>query len=177
MEVYNTPLDNPAYQRFAGMNRQQAAVQAPEQVQYAPPSPQEDTVQFDQKPKEKTGPIRKFKNFMAGIQKAWATVTGYTKATFKGIFDGALVASTVLAGTAGYNFIKRHVNKVSSNKEVKDKAIQQIKDKAKLIPKSIKYGAVALGGVTLIYDLFKASLDINEKKANIDHRWKANPHG
>lgn len=111
-----------------------------------------DTVEISTKKEEKKtkrGPIKALKNTIANIKKYFASVKAYTKGFFKGIFKGGIAASVAYTGISIFNKIKKK-------------------------PENSKLGFI-VGGVimagSLIASIWNASLDLSEKKSEIDHRW------
>ena len=96
---------------------------------------------------EKKGPIKSIKDFVRAVKKFGITVSEYTKGTFKGVFQGAIVGSVIYASGSAY----KHFKKAS---KLPVKALSVV-------------GAVG----TLFANYWKTSLNANEKKADIDHRW------
>ncbi len=99
--------------------------------------------------KKRRGPIKTLKSAIANVKKFFASVGTYTKGVLKGIKNGIISGSVVYTGVTIYNKIKKK-------------------------PANSKLGFI-LGGVTiagsLIASIWNASLDLNEKKSDIDHRW------
>lgn len=111
-----------------------------------------DTVEISTKKEEKKtkrGPIKTLKNIIANIKKSLASIKAYTKGFFKGIFKGGIAASVAYTGISIFNRIKKQ-------------------------PENSKLGLI-VGGVimagSLIASIWNASLDLSEKKSEIDHRW------
>lgn len=113
--------------------------------------------------KKKRSFIQGFKNMIAGIKKFGVATAEYTVATAKGLAYGAIGAIGVLGADALYNGIKA----VKSPQVVENGA----KAAMKLLSTKGKIAAGVVGLATLGYHWFKASLDVSEKGAAIDHRW------
>lgn len=121
---------------------------------YNPASIPASEIQLD---KKSTGPIQGTKNIIAGLQKAWVTVSEYTKGTVSGAVGGAALGLATFGAFWGRNLVKAGI---------------KIKNITPSKPK--KAGLVVSSGValaTLGYNLFKASLNVSERKAAIDHRY------
>lgn len=114
------------------------------------------------KPKEKKSFIRGFKDCVASIKKFFVGVGEYTKGTVKGIVYGGIGAAAVLGADAIMGASK--IIKTAKAGETLNKA-------AKVLSLKGKVAAGAVGLAVLGYQLFKASLNATEKKADVDHRW------
>ncbi len=99
--------------------------------------------------KKRRGPIKTLKSAIANVKKFFASVGTYTKGVLKGIKNGIISGSVVYTGVTIYNKIKK--------KDANSKL-------------GFILGGVAIAG-SLIASIWNASLDLNEKKSNIDHRW------
>ena len=114
------------------------------------------------KPKEKKSFIRRFKDGFAGIKKFFIGVGEYTKGTVKGLFYGGIAAGTVIGADAIRGAAR--IIKDAKAGEAAGKAIKVLSTKGKV-------AAGIVGLAVLGYQLFKASLNATEKKADVDHRW------
>ena len=103
-----------------------------------------------EEPKKKTSLWQKTKNFITGVKKAFITAGEYIVGTVKGVFYGALGA----AGVLGVDAVRNAVKKAPAGFSTKGKVI-----------------AGVVGFATLGYQLFKANLNANQKKAEVEHRW------
>lgn len=117
-------------------------------------------VQPEQKP-EKKGIIRRFKDFVGGVKKFFIGVGEYTKGTVKGLFYGAIGAAGVLAADALRN----------GAKAIKSVRAQEAVESFKYLSTPGKIVAGAVGLAVLGYQLFKSSLNVSERKSDVDHRW------
>ena len=106
-----------------------------------------DKVDLSSKSKEKKGPVRAVKDFIASFKKFFSTTGEYVKGTAKGLVTGAALGSVVY--TAG-----SIVNKVKNKS-----------GKAHII-----LAGVAAAG-SLAVNLWNASLNASEKASNIEHRY------
>ena len=97
------------------------------------------------------GPIRAIKDFVRAAKKLGITLSEYTKGTFKGVIEGAVVGASVYTAGSLYKGIKNLAKKPSK------------------MP--VKALAIASGIATLAANYWKTSLNTNEKKADVDHRW------
>ncbi len=116
-------------------------------------SPAKDTV--TQEKTEKKGPVRSLKDFIRAVKKFGINISEYTKGTFKGIAEGLLVGAGIFTAGSIYKGIKQLVKKPSK------------------MP--VKALAVAGGLLTLAANYWKTSLNANEKKADVDHRYTTTP--
>lgn len=105
----------------------------------------ETSVAQAQKPKGLKGIIVGFKNFFVGVGE-------YTKGTLGGIAKGIAAGSIVYTGGSIINHFKAKAGEGA--KKVPNKAL-----------------AVLVGGVSLAINLWKASLNVNEKRSENYHRW------
>ncbi len=103
-------------------------------------------------PKQKKGPIKSIKAFIANIKKSLATFNEYTKGFFKGIKNGAIVGSLIYTAGSIINHLKSKAAKGGKNLPNKTLAI---------------VAAVAAMGL----NLWNASLNASEKRSDVDHRW------
>ncbi len=115
------------------------------------PAPKNEVIKADtlEHKHEKKSPVSKVSSFIGNIKKTFASLGEYTKGFFKGIGGGALAGSIVYTVTSAMKAIK----KKPSNK-----------------------GGVVLAMTTAVgtfaYNMYKAYLNANEAKANIDHRYR-----
>lgn len=125
-----------------------------------------DTVEVSEEakkePKEKKSFIRSFKDGFASIKKFFIGVGEYTKGAVKGLFYGGIAAGAIVGADA----IKGAARIIKDAKagEVAGKAVKVLSTKGKV-------AAGVVGLAVLGYQLFKASLNATEKKADVDHRW------
>lgn len=133
-----------------------------------PTQPQEQDEVVIQEPKKKKSLIRKFKDGYASFKKGLITAGEYTKGTVKGLFYGGVVAG----GVVGVDAIMGASKIIKSAKagELADKAVKVLSTKGKVL-------AGVVGLAVLGYNLFQASLNASEKKADIDHRWGSGHNG
>ncbi len=143
----------------------------------------------EEKKKNKLGPIKRFKRFIGNVKKLGVTIGEYTKGFFKGAFKGG-----VIGGAVGGGIYALGKSKLLNNPEtlVNTPVIGKLFRGAKFvsdpsvitnaIPTKIlknKATAIAVGGTilaaTLIRALWKASLNANEKKALIEHKYESTP--
>lgn len=130
------------------------------------PQAQDEVV--TQEPKKKKGFIRKFKDGVSSIKKFFVGVGEYAKGTVKGLFFGGIAAGSVIGVDAIRGASK--IIKGAKAGELADKAVKVLSTKGKV-------AAGAVGLAVLGYNLFKASLNASEKKANVDHRWGSGHNG
>lgn len=96
------------------------------------------------------------KGFIARVKSGFATLGEYTKGFIRGITSGVVAGSVVY--TAG-----------SIINSIKTKAAEKAGTTAKRLPN--KALAVAIGVASLAINLWKSSLNANEKRSDIYHRW------
>lgn len=104
--------------------------------------------------KEKKGPIRAIKDFIGSMKKFGNTISGYTKGTIKGAFQGFLVGSGIYT-----------VSKIVSS--------FNLKAGKKALP--AKALGIISAGLTLIATYWNTSLNVNQQNADVDHRWQRTP--
>lgn len=119
-----------------------------------------DSVELSASKKEKKGPIKTIKGFIANVKKFFATTGAYAKGTAKGIMTGAVAGSVVYTGGAIINGIKT---------KAAQKAGEEAMQKVSKVPNKLLAGAVAL--IALGANIWNASLNATEANSNIDHRW------
>ena len=112
----------------------------------------------EEKPKRR-GPIKVIKDFIRSIKKFNVSFAEYTKATFKGIGEGVIAGCAVYGGSKLFNVIKKGL----------------AKDAEKVMKLPAKPLAIVAGVGVLLANFWKASLDANQKKADVDHRWTTTP--
>jgi len=116
-----------------------------------PVQPQPEPLPAQEPPKKKRSFFQKIRDFYASIKKGVINTTEYGKGTFKGLVSGAVGVMAVLGVDSMINLVKKAPNHIST--------------KGKII-------AGVVGAVCMGVNLFKAYLNANEKKAQIDHRWQ-----
>lgn len=123
--------------------------------------------------KQKRSFIQKFKNGVAAIKKFFIGVGEYTKGTVKGLFYGGIAAGGVLGIDAirGASKIIKSVKAGDLAKPIAEAAPEAAKKAAKVLSTKDKVVAGLVGAAVFGYQLFKASLNSTEKKADVDHRW------
>jgi len=143
-----------------------APVVPPQEVQTAPavPATSVDSVEITKaEGKPKKGLVTRFKDFIRTIKKFNATLGGYTKATFVGAKDAVIAGSTLYAGFKVIDFFK--------TKAAQKAGKEAIKSMKKLPVVAGVIGAIAAIGISF----WKASLDVNKDRAEIDHSWTKTP--
>ena len=141
----------------------------------------------EEKKKNKLGPIKRLKRFIGNVKKGVVTAGEYTKGFFKGTLQGGIAGGVlggaiyatgkvlkdpaVLVQTPVVGKLFRNL-KIVSNPEILDKSIL-----AKVLKS--KTTAIAAGGVALaiglISALWKASINANEKRDLIEHKYESTP--
>ncbi len=123
-------------------------------------------------PKEKkVSLVQRFKNCVAGMKKFFISSWEYTKGTAKGLFYGAVAAAGVLGADAVIGLAKNYNQMTNVVENVAPEAMGTAKKTAKLLSKKGKFFAGLAAVATFGYQLFKASLNVSEKSAAVDHRW------
>ena len=102
------------------------------------------------------------KNIIVSVKKAFINVKEYISGAAEGIAFGAVAAGVTYGLIAVKNTVKAGLNLF--NKDVKKHILPQ---------KWGKVASVAVGLAVLGYSLFKSKLNVNEKTADVDHRWNA----
>lgn len=127
-----------------------------------PVTAEKDKVQLsaEYQKKAKFEPVQKLKNIIASVKKTYVSFTGYTKALTGGIVKGGIIGSVVFGVLKAIDFARSHG-----------------KENVKKLPNALIISAAVVAGLVKIgTTLFKSSLNINEIKANIDHRYHKNLH-
>lgn len=101
--------------------------------------------------KEKTSLWQKFKNGYTSFKKYMITSAEYSKGALKGLVYGGVTALTVVGADALRGIAKK------SNSELSTKG---------------KVVAGIAGVAVFALNMFKANLNANSRKAEIDHRWQ-----
>ena len=153
-----------------------------------------DTVIISAKtPEKKKGIVQSFKENVAGFLKARAGIAEYTKGIAGGIYDGAVIGSVLYTGgelaksvkntrlnslvTGTGNLLYKGLKKAGSWVDIPvvtpaAKALLKGAIKFfKAVPAHNKAIAAGAAALALGYNLFNASLNASERKADIDHRW------
>lgn len=141
----------------------------------------------EEKKKNKLGPIKRFKRFIGNVKKAVVTAGEYTKGFFKGILTGGIAGGAVGGSIFALGKVAKDpaslINVPVAGKLLRDTKLVVNADKiAASLPAKIlanKKTAIIAGGVVLaiglISSLWKASLNANEKRALIEHRYENTP--
>lgn len=135
-----------------------------------------DTAQFSNTQKtERKGFVKSVNEGIGNFKKFMASAETYSIAGFKGLFKGAVAGSLSFAGLMLVNQARKvpyMIQKKGKNvaKEIIENADINIAKLAKN-NKIIGVGAAVLGLATFVGTLWKANLDLNEKKSAIDHRF------
>ncbi len=106
--------------------------------------------------KEKKGPIKTVKSFIASIKKFFASAGAYINGTFKGITSGAVAGSVIYTLGSIINGIKA-------------KSAAKTGADFKKLPN--KAAAIAAAAIALAANIWNASLNATEKQSEIEHRW------
>lgn len=116
------------------------------------------------KKKNKLSFFEKCKRFVGSMKKAGVTIVDYTKGTILGAVKGAAV------GGIGFGACKI-VSKVLENKEFATKG-KNFLAKIGKSPRTAKVVGAGMAIIGLGTQLWKTSLEVNEKKALIDHKYE-----
>ncbi len=100
-----------------------------------------------QEHKEKKGPIKTIKTFIANVQKCAVSTTEYAKGLSKGVFTGGIAASLIYTG---------------------GQVVKHFKPNSKIPSKPL--AIVAAAGAVLV-NLWTASLNATQRRSDVDHRW------
>lgn len=135
-----------------------------------------DTVQISKPEKEeRKGLVKSINEGIGNFKKFMASAETYSIAGFKGFFKGAVAGSLAFAGGMLINEARKIPSKFSMmGKNVSEEVINQANTKIAKLAKNNKFigvGAAVLGVATFVGTLWKANLDLNEKKSAIDHRF------
>lgn len=165
MKIQQAVTTKPVEQASTDVKSIPVATQAIEKS--IPAVPQVDTLEVTTQPKEKKGPVKAVKGFIANVKKFFATTGAYIAGTFKGITSGAIAGSVVFTGATLVNTVKQKkydkLVKIATEKQTDlPKKLKKLPAK----PLAILAGAVALGA-----GLWNASLNATEKQSEIEHRW------
>lgn len=137
----------------------------PPQTQPAVPATTVDSVEITKtKDKPKKGIITKFKDFIRTIKKFNTTVSGYTKATFEGAKDAVITGSALFTIGSVVNHFKTKAATKAGEEALKN--LRKIPSKTLGI-----IGAIVAVGISF----WKASLEVNKNRAEIDHSWTKTP--
>lgn len=107
-----------------------------------------DTLETEDK-KQNKGVVSSVSRGIGGIKKFFASAGEYTKGVFAGIAGGAVAGSLVYTASA---------------------ALKALKKKPQTKGSAILAGLVAAG--TFAFNMYKAYLNSNDAKAQIDHRFR-----
>lgn len=152
-----------------------------------------DRIEFSKKEEEtkKKGFLEKTANFVGSVKKAFVTVAEYAKGTIKGIGSFAtagtatvgtiygthkLVQGAKIAKEAGKNKLTTGVANLF--KGISKNLNPETLKKTLKTPKGIGtvLAGVVIGGLTFTYQIYKAKLAANEKRADLDHKYFNEPH-
>ena len=138
-------------------------------------APAQDSVQISKPKAERKGLVKSINEGIGNFKKFLASAETYTVAVFKGLFKGAILGSLTYAGGMLINGVRKFVYNHRANSAKVTEAIKtQATEKLAKLGKSNKLvaaGAAVLGVVTFVGTLWKANLDLNEKKSDIEHRF------
>ncbi len=118
--------------------------------------------------KQKKGPIKSIKGFIANIKKIGISASEYTKGGAKGIAAGAVAGSIVYTAGSIFNGIKK-----SGFEKAQTAAKKAGEEFAKTKPAKVPAAILAAGAaaIALGVNIWNASLNATERKSNVDHRW------
>lgn len=140
---------------------------------------------------EKKGPMERFSNFVGSAKKRFARIIEYTKGGFKGAFS---FVKGILIGTASIFAIHKTVQGIKMAKNTNTSkfktVVHNITDgiSRNVQPENLKntlksskgifalLGGVTIGALAFLYQIYKAKLMVNQKTADLDHKYYENPH-
>ena len=168
MKIQPGVTSQPATTATTAANNTDSIPVATQSVTTSNPATQSaDTVEISTQTKEKKGPVKAVKGFIANVKKFFVTTGAYIGGTFKGITSGAVAGSVVFTGATITNALKqKKFNKLAEAAAAKSE--QFTKKLHKLPAKSL---AIVAGVLALGANLWTASLNATEKQSEIDHRW------
>jgi hypothetical protein len=166
--------------------------------------PQEVAAQsVDKSKKPKKGIIQSSKDVIRTVKKFFVSIGDYGKGTAKGILEGGFFGGLTFGALKLINAVKKFrfdrqlKNAAKKGAEVlaaatKNEAVREaVQTTAKAAGKAVKEGAEAVakkvhylpaktlgiivGVAILLGNLWKASLNANDKKADVDHRYTQTP--
>ena len=115
---------------------------------------------------KKTGKVQGFKNFVAAVKKTWITVSEYTKGVVGGLLKGGILGGITYGAIKTGKAIK--AAKIADGR-ILDKINTGLKNSTpKLLGKTVSIGVVV---ATLAHSIYKKSLVVSERKADIDHKY------
>ncbi len=128
---------------------------APPSVSAALPTESDsDKFQASSKDEGKKGPVQVVKDFVRAVKKFNITLSEYAKGTLKGIGQAALAGSAVFTVGSAINFAKKGKIAAKTAKRFHSGAL-----------------AIATAVVTMGANYWKTSLEANNKKADVDHKY------
>ena len=151
--------------------------QEPDKVEITSNSSVEKPVEKKEEPvvrpkKKRRGIVQTFKNCIAGAKKFGVGLAEYTVATAKGLVYGTVAALSVLSVDSIIGMVKLAKDAKKSTPNVAEGKAPSISEKILKLPtKKGKIGAAVAGLAVLGYNWFRASLNVSERCAAIDHRW------
>ena len=156
------------YKKMVNANKTQTTVA--EAIATSQVAPANDNVQLSSTAKpERKGLVKTVNQAISNFKKFFASAEAYTVAGVKGVGKSVIAGSLFLAGGLLVNEARKLPAIIA--KKGKDVAQEKIAKLAKN-NKFIAVGAALCGIATFATTLWKASLDLNEKKSGIEHRYE-----
>ena len=140
-------------------------------------APANDTVQVSSTAKpERKGLVKTVNQAISNFKKFFASAEAYTVAGAKGVGKGVIAGSLFLAGGLLVNEARKLPAIIAKKgRDVAQEVIANSDAKIAKLAKNNKFigvGAALCGIATFATTLWKASLDLNEKKSDIEHRYE-----
>lgn len=152
-----------------------------------------DKVEFSCKEEKtkKKGFLEKTANFVGSVKKAFVTIFEYAKGGIKGVGSfaaaGATTVGTIysthklaqgakIAKQTGKNKLTTSIGNLFKgiSKNLKPKNLRKTLKTPKGIGTALM--GIAIGGIAFTYQIYKAKLSANEKRAELDHKYFNEPH-
>ena len=141
---------------------------------------QEETDKLEKTEKqEKTGFIQKFKNGVASVRKFFISTNTYVGAAFSGALKGGLIGMLIYAFFAMSQKADKAIDtaKTAISKATDSSFIETLDDQLAKVAKGAKPGfakkaaSIAAGLAVFGFSLYRASLNVSDKKSDVDHRY------
>lgn len=121
-----------------------------------------------EQPKKKRGLVGSVNHFISGCKKLGAGISEFAKGTFKGIGAGAAVGGSIYGVAAAVNGVKNFMGGHAAKKAGEEFV-------AKKLSKAFPALAILAGVATLGINIWKAKLNYNERRSDLEHRYEE-PH-
>ena len=145
-----------------------------------PASSTKDVVQFTTQPKKKRGFVGSINNFISNCKKLGAGIAEFAKGTTRGIFQGAAIGGSIIGVGKIDQAVKNHASIVAARKDAVANGIEFTKElktaaKTNKLAKTFPALAIVAGAVALGVNIWKAKLNYNERRSQLEHRYEE-PH-